>query len=593
MRILLIVLMTVLLSLQAVAFTVAAPFVVSDIQSPVIERRVSTLADLKAITGSSTVLAVELMGRVSEGDGGGGTFRWLAGDQSANPDVVADTLEGIYVKLTSPSDGSTGVWVRRYDGAVNVKWFGAAGDGLIDDSAAINAALSTGGEINFPKANYAIGITDVITGDLLVVKSNSVLNFNGSTLTQIATASQSYGILSLDEVANVRINNVTIVGDRLIHTGSAGEWGHGINVKGSTRIVINNANVSNCWGDGVYIGSDGADTGTISESIYITNSVISNSRRNDCSVTHADGVYIDNCDFINANGTAPQAGLCLEPNTGDTVDNVFVSSSRFTGNASHGVLVTNANGPINSVFFIDCITSGNGDIGFFAGMDTQLTLNNCLTADNGSRGLWTQSVDGMVVSGTNILNNNVGSVASQLGDMYVQGCSNVKILGTTVKLRAISTTAVIAYFLNSTNVTVDSATMHGNATIIADGVNVVNNSGDFKITNSIITEVGAGGIEVDSLTDRASILNNTISGVSRGTNFANNYIQLSCANPIVNGNTCVSSGGNSALYALRLLSNASNSVAVGNIFQGYGGGVAIKEEVGVTGGIFASNKQIP
>ena len=180
MRILLIVLMTVLLSLQAVAFTVAAPFVVSDIQSPVIERRVSTLADLKATTGSSTVLAVALMGRVAEGDGGGGTFRWLAGDQSANPGVMADTLEGVYVKLISPSDGSTGVWVRQYSGAVNVLWFGA-GDSRSEsaNTIAFNAAL-THGEVFIPEGEYLLNALDTLDHPINIVGVDwkTVLNFN-------------------------------------------------------------------------------------------------------------------------------------------------------------------------------------------------------------------------------------------------------------------------------------------------------------------------------------------------------------------------------------------------------------------------------
>lgn len=126
--------------------TAQAIFVNSDIQSPTITRRVTNLAALKATSGKTAIQSVQLMGRISEGDGGEGLFRWLAGDQSANPDVIADTQEGVFVKLTTPGDGSTGVWVRIYRGLnVDVEWFGAVGEDTdtptTDNSTAINAAL--------------------------------------------------------------------------------------------------------------------------------------------------------------------------------------------------------------------------------------------------------------------------------------------------------------------------------------------------------------------------------------------------------------------------------------------------------------------
>lgn len=47
-------------------------------------------------------------------------------------------------------------WVRQYSGAVDVKWFGAKGDNIQDDTDYINKTLSLGGGISFPKGTYKI-----------------------------------------------------------------------------------------------------------------------------------------------------------------------------------------------------------------------------------------------------------------------------------------------------------------------------------------------------------------------------------------------------------------------------------------------------
>ena len=91
-------------------------------------------------------------------------------------------------------------WVRQYDGAVNVKWFGAVGDGTTDDTAAINAAISaslsnridispTGSDAISPA--LTVGVVNIkvpdgiyyINGDVIVydkvnlIGSNTILKY--------------------------------------------------------------------------------------------------------------------------------------------------------------------------------------------------------------------------------------------------------------------------------------------------------------------------------------------------------------------------------------------------------------------------------
>lgn len=94
----------------------------------------ATRAGLKsgAITGSGRVAFL------TEGNRSG-FFAWRVGDYSAQ--VAADTLEGVYLEADAVA-ASTGVWERIFDGPVHPTWWGAAGDGTTDDTAAFAAMFA-------------------------------------------------------------------------------------------------------------------------------------------------------------------------------------------------------------------------------------------------------------------------------------------------------------------------------------------------------------------------------------------------------------------------------------------------------------------
>ena len=123
------------------AFAATGTLKVSGIEAPNIIHRVGALADLKNLKGSPGRKAVYVEGRLTAGDGYEGTFFWLSGDQSANAKMLLDTQEGIFVKPTSPGDGSSGIWKRQFTGDIVIDWFGAAGDGVTNDYAALQGAI--------------------------------------------------------------------------------------------------------------------------------------------------------------------------------------------------------------------------------------------------------------------------------------------------------------------------------------------------------------------------------------------------------------------------------------------------------------------
>lgn len=70
----------------------------------------------------------------ASGDGGGGVFVFSTANHAA--DVANDLAGAIFVPPSSAPTGASGAWVRQYSGPVNIRWFGATGNGVTADDGA-------------------------------------------------------------------------------------------------------------------------------------------------------------------------------------------------------------------------------------------------------------------------------------------------------------------------------------------------------------------------------------------------------------------------------------------------------------------------
>ena len=100
---------------------------------------VATVENLVSVPSDYTTAIVKDLDR-------GGTFVWSS----------TGTANGVTVFA-----GATGYWNRQYSGAVNVKWFGAKGDGVTDDTDALIAAIAYLNAnsyvcLEFPAGNYLV-----------------------------------------------------------------------------------------------------------------------------------------------------------------------------------------------------------------------------------------------------------------------------------------------------------------------------------------------------------------------------------------------------------------------------------------------------
>jgi hypothetical protein len=228
---------------------------------------------------------------------------------------------------------------------VSVKNYGAKGDGVTDDTAAIQNAINYaasigGGTVSIPDGTYLINADTRIR-----LRSNIRLSLSNNAVLKVkASSNDTYAVISVLNISNVEITGGKIVGDRDIHLGTTGEWGHGISIRNSKDIYIADISVSNCWGDGMYIGA--AYTGTAGETNFCENVVIErctadNNRRNGISIISVKNLLVKDCVLSNANGIKPQAGIDFEPNNStEFMQNVAVQNLKTLNNADSAICVS-------------------------------------------------------------------------------------------------------------------------------------------------------------------------------------------------------------------------------------------------------------
>ena len=210
-----------------------------------------------------------------------------------------------------------------------------------DDTAYLAAILAAYPVVILEPGTYYI---DAVTK--LQIPSNRTLIFQPEAIFQCITNNESsYRIVEISSASNVVLMNPYILGDRSSHTGGTGESGHGIVVTGTSQNVhIYNPIVKNCWGDGIDIIS--------AQDLWICDAICDNNRRNGITLTSGIGVHLVRPRCSNTNGTAPQAGIDIEPNsTSDDLQNVFITNPVTNSNYGAGISLElkNMAGGANSI----------------------------------------------------------------------------------------------------------------------------------------------------------------------------------------------------------------------------------------------------
>ncbi len=191
---------------------------------------------------------------------------------------------------------------------LNVRDFGARGDGIADDTGPVNAAMeaacTSGGTVYFPKGTYCIHPVKVPSGITLMGNASwgySAFGYGNNKIEEGAPADPDYNgqtaLFSLSQEADGLLTLENCHGNRIVGLSLDGEYKgdrfHGICVKGGDGIFLEDIRCCHFTGNGVRIS---ASSYAIRRSLLIKNTGASTdgsgSRHGsiiDCQLAYNDG----------------------------------------------------------------------------------------------------------------------------------------------------------------------------------------------------------------------------------------------------------------------------------------------------------------
>jgi fibronectin type 3 domain-containing protein len=238
--------------------------------------------------------------------------------------------------------------------SINVKSFGAMGDGSTDDTLAIQNAINYAGlngyNIICEKSKIYIVATNSGDQDVIKIKSNNTtLNLNGSTFRLAPNKYTYYSLIKVTQKTGVKIMNGVLQGDRLTHDyttiSSTHEFGYGVSISGS-QVTLDGLEIYDMTGDAVCakevsLGGGAYTTGTA----RLLNCELHHCRRQGISVLDFGYVYVTGCyihhigTFNGINGASPMSGIDLEPAYGtEQIKYVELNNTRITNVSNLGIV---------------------------------------------------------------------------------------------------------------------------------------------------------------------------------------------------------------------------------------------------------------
>lgn len=443
-------------------------------------QRSTNIAGLRALTTPSSNIIYQTTDSGQEG-----LWRYDPADISS-PDDTGRVLVSVNNKRFKR------VLIEQY---LNVKWFGAVGNGINDDTVSCNKAILAGAAMKIPVL-FSDGTFLVNAVTELALQTNSHIILRNVTVKAMTANVGTYAIFSIRSKSNVFIEcfNAVIEGERGTHVvvGTPGEYGMGITIDQSSNVrIYGTLTIKNCWGDAIYIGG-GTTAFNRPKNIEIRDVITDNCRRQGISVTNVLGLKIYNTDCTNTTGTAPQCGMDFEPNAGCTVEDVYVENFRAINNVGGGWLMFSgyADAFIKNIKGKNIELTNSGGDGLTINQSTadkvlDIDINILKSKFSLGKGISLQGVTNCIITRLEIVNSGGNT------NLYIALCKNLKIEKYNISDSGSTATGISLLSTNS-DISIEGGIMNvGNYGIAS--VNTSDNTG-LKIKYGKITSRLAPGL---------------------------------------------------------------------------------------------------
>jgi len=388
--------------------------------------------------------------------------------------------------------------------------YGATGNGITDDTTAIQSALAAGGQIYFPAGTY-------LTTASLSYYSNSHIVGAGRGITIIkvmdgSTLSNAHGVLEpvgwgdggAPAVDNVYISNLTIDGN---HDNVTGEV-DGIVLSKGVDLTLYNCEAYECKEVGFAIDSavyaTGAVRGTLVLGCY--------SHDNESDGFQAQNGTLIGCHSYDNGGTGfRNAGSgTAEP----YLYRLILQGCNAYRNASYGIgMAPQAGGTVLTASIDGCYSGDNTGDGFVIGMIGQ-RISNCISTGNGEAGVRV-GVDNTSVTNCVIKNNGQVGSTYTYGIVFFSDRKNVVVSGNRIYDDQSSATQTYGIFGDGYAAGVSGNTIHIFNNDLSDngtgaiGGNMVLSGGNITPQFSIKNNAGYNPVGVSAITEGASPFTHT------------------------------------------------------------------------------------
>jgi len=215
--------------------------------------------------------------------------------------------------------------------------YGVVGDDATDNTAAFNAILIAGGfTIRVPAGIYQWTSAIEATDGVLVGANTHIICEAGVTM-RCTGMTAARGWIRFRDVANCSIDGGNSVWEYITKPIS-GEFKHIFALRGASNITMRDVAANKSGGDGFTIGN-----GVINRNcsnIYLENISADDNRRGGLSITAGKDIFVNGAVLRNSDGTAPQFGLDVEPNSSyDLLDGIVLNNIHTESNTGVGLVI--------------------------------------------------------------------------------------------------------------------------------------------------------------------------------------------------------------------------------------------------------------